>query len=233
MDESKIAPTFLRMEGKEQLHELWPTPMIMAKPFNQAFIEKLKEDIKPFLEDGAPGTFNATDIWQLPDLPETMLAVKDKMLELATKYFPQYAEMPLAPFRASKGYFRYTKSDSPYRITPHRHATTFGVGIYYIKTNEKNPGNLIIMDPRGGINWLNQFTAFKKIRVEEGMMLVHPGFLIHFVEPSDPDEGMYYGDRVAIVTNIHRTYEEFLEALKENEEEVKLLSSAGYYMKNA
>jgi len=230
-DESTFAPTFIRNETEEQLHELWATPVIVAKPFDDNFLKQLKEDVKPYIAPGAPGTFNSTDIWQLPDLPETMVAVKEKMLELTSKYFPKYAEMPLAPFRASKGYFRITKKNHPYRITPHRHSTTFGVGVFYINTEESNPGNLVLMDPRGGINWLNQFTAFKKIRVEEGQMIIHPGYLIHFVEPSTPEEGMYYGDRLCIVTNIHRSYEEFLESLKENENDVNMLASTGYYMK--
>ena len=230
-DESEFAPTYLRSDSNEQLHELWATPVIVAKPFGDNFLKQLKEDVKPFLEPGAPGTFNHTDLWQLPNLPDTMLQIKDKMLELTTKYFTRYAEMPLAPFRASKGYFRETKEEYPYKITPHRHATTFGVGVFYINTDDRNPGNLILMDPRGGINWLNQFTAFKKIRVEEGSMVIHPGFLIHFVEPSNDQMGMYYGNRLAIVTNIHRTYEEFLDTLKENDKDVQMLASTGYYMK--
>jgi hypothetical protein len=43
--------------------------------------------------------------------------------------------------------------------------------------------------------------------------------------------GMYYGNRLAIVTNIHRTYEEFLDTLKENDKDVQMLASTGYYMK--
>lgn len=221
--------TFINLDGDEQLHELWATPIIMARPFGDNFIKQLKEDVKPLLAPGAPGNFNQTDLWKLDNLPDTMLAVKDKMLELTTKYFTRYAEMPLAPFRASKGYFRNTKGDYPYRITPHRHATSFGVGLFYINVGEENPGNLMLMDPRGGINWLNQFTAFKKVRVEEGMMLIHPGYLVHFVEPSDAEKGMYYGDRLALVTNIHRTYDEFLETLKENDEEIHMMGTSGYY----
>ena len=229
--EDSSAPTYIKTNGQEQLHELWATPVITAKPFDDVFLKQLKLDVRQYLEPGAPGTSNATDLWQLPDLPETMLAVKDKMVELATKHFSGYAEMPLAPFRASKGYFRESKKEHPYRITPHRHSTTFGVGVYYIDVETKNPGNLTLMDPRGGINWLNQFTAFKKIRVEEGMMIVHPGYLVHYVEPSNPNYGMYYGNRLAIITNIHRSYEEFLDSLKENDDAVKLLASRGYYQK--
>jgi hypothetical protein len=232
MDENLFAPTYLRMEEKEKLHEVWATPIVTAKPFDDNFLRQLKEDVKPYLEPGAPGRFNHTDIWKLDNLPETMLAVKDKMIELMEKYFRQYAEMPIPPFRVSKGYFRETKPDGPYRITPHKHGNTLGVGVFYINAIEENPGNLVLMDPRGGVNWMNQFTTFKKIRVEEGLMVIHPGYLVHYAEPSNADKGMYFGDRLAIITNIHRTYDEFLEALKENEMGATMLATTGYYINN-
>lgn len=208
----------------EQCHMLWPTPVVVAKPFSEEFINKLREDMDYLMRPGAAGTFNHTDLWSLPDLPETMVAVKEKKLELMEKYYRPLAEMPLPKFSASKGYFRYNKNDGIYRITPHKHGNTIGVGMLYVTVDQRNPGNLVMMDPRGGVNWTNQFTAFKKIKVEEGLMLIHPGYLLHFVEPSNPDMGMHYGNRVAIVTSLHRTQEGFLEVLKEHD---KYLGSIG------
>lgn len=207
-------------QGEEVLHELWSTPVIMAKPFDEVFLSKLKEDVKYLLKDGAAGTKNQTDIWKLPDLPETMIAVRDKTMELAEKAFRHHCEMPLPPFRLAKGYFREIKENAPYRIMPHRHATTFGVGVFYIEVTDRNPGNLTMIDPRGGINWVNQFTAFKKVRVEEGLLIVHPGYLIHYVEPSDPNMGMFYDYRLALVTNVHRTQDEWIETLAKHDEEI-------------
>jgi len=205
-------------QGGEICEMLWPTPVIMAKPFSEEFINKLREDVQYLLKPGAAGTKNQTDLWSLPDLPETMIKVKEKKLELMEKYYRPLVEMPLPVFSASKGYFRYNVRDGVYRITPHKHGNTIGVGMIYITCDDRNPGNLVMMDPRGGVNWTNQFTAFKKVRVEEGLMLIHPGYLVHFVEPSDPDMGMHYGNRLAIVTSLHRTQEGFLEVLKQHDE---------------
>lgn len=199
-------------------HHLWPTPVVMAKPFSEEFIDGLRKDIAYLMKPGAAGTFNHTDLWSLPDLPESMIKVKEKKLELMEKHYRPLAEMPLPKFAASKGYFRFhIGEDGIYRITPHKHGNTLGVGMLYITCDERNPGNLVMMDPRGGVNWTNQFTAFKKVRVEPGLMLIHPGYLIHFVEPSNPDMGMHYNNRVAIVSNLHRTHEDFIQTLKENE----------------
>jgi hypothetical protein len=146
-----------------------------------------------------------------------MVAVKEKKLELMEKYYRPLAEMPLPKFSASKGYFRYNTTSGVYRITPHKHGNTLGVGMIYVTCDERNPGNLTMMDPRGGVNWTNQFTAFKKIKVEQGLMVIHPGYLMHFVEPSNPDMGMHYGNRVAIITALHRNQDDFLQVLKDHD----------------
>lgn len=214
-------------QGEEVCEMLWPTPIVMAKPFSKEFIDKLREDVKYLLKDGAPGTKNQTDLWSLPDLPDTMIKVKEKKLELMEKYYRPLVEMPFPVFSASKGYFRYVTESGIYRITPHKHGNTIGVGMIYINCDERNPGNLVMMDPRGGVNWTNQFTAFKKVKVEEGLMLIHPGYLLHFVEPSNPDLGMHYGNRLAIVTSLHRTQADFLEVLKTHDEYLGKIGSGG------
>jgi len=214
-------------EEQEVCHMLWSTPVIMAKPFGDNFVSQLKEDVKYLLKPNAPGTFNSTDIWKLPNLPDTMIQVKEKMIELFDKHFRPLSEMPLPKIKAWKGYFRVSDGNGPYLQMPHKHAQTYGVGIYYITAQDDNPGNLVLIDPRGGVNWMNQFTAFKKIRVEEGMMVIHPGYLLHYVEPSDPSKNMYYGERLGIITNLSRTYDDFLEVLKDKDVDKKLNSMIG------
>ncbi len=211
--------------GEEILHQLWYTPVIMAKPFDDVFLKEIRKDVAWMLEKGAPGTKNQTDIWKLDNLPETMIAVRDKTMEMAEKAFRPTCEMPLPPFRLAKGYFREVNPGSPYRIMPHRHATTFGVSVFYITVPESSPSNLVMLDPRGGINWTNQFSAFKKVMVEEGLLIVHPGYLIHFVEPVDPNKGMMYDYRLAMVSNIHRTQDEWIEVLAEQDEAITGMAS--------
>ena len=212
-------------QGEDVCHHLWSTPVVTARPFSDEFVKELTEEVQYLLQPGAPGTFNSTNLWDLPNLPPKMLEVKEKMIELMEKHYRPLAEMPLPAFKASKGYFRYSYEGGVYRITPHKHGNTIGVGIFYLKTDNRNPGNLVMIDPRGGVNWTNQFTTFKKIRVEPGLMLIHPGYLIHFVEPSHPDMGMHYGDRLAIITNIHRNHEDFIEVLRKHDNYIGKVAS--------
>lgn len=209
--------TVLKHDGEETTHWLWPTPIVIAKPFSDSFVKELQKEIKPVLEYAVK---NSIDVWQLPDLPEKMLEVQAKKLEIAERVFKADAEMPLPPMRIAKGYFRHTHPNIPYRITPHHHGSTLGVGVFYIKLNNDNPGNMVFIDPRGGMNYNNQFSPFKRVRLEEGMMIVTPGYLIHFIEPTDYNKPVYQ-ERLMIVSNIHRIYEDFLKELEAREEYIQ------------
>jgi hypothetical protein len=209
--------------GEEICHRLWETPVITVKPFSKEFVAQLREDIKDIV--AGPGQFNYTDIWRLPDLPETLTTVRDTIVELSEKYFRPYAEQPLPPLRISKGYFREV-NPGEYKVSPHKHSMNYGVAAFYITVPERNPGNLCFIDPRGGINWVNQFTPYKRIVVEEGMLVIHPGYLLHYVEPTDYSN-MMYDYRLALISGVKREYEEFLETLKEHDEFLAVYGATG------
>ena len=215
MENTHQPTTVLKLdEGQEeQCFKLWDTPIVLCKPFDKAFMAQLKKDVEPIVK--GPGQFNHTDIWALPDLPDTLIAVRDKIIELGEKYYRPYCETPMSPFRISKGYFRETKPGA-YRMSPHKHSFIYGVSCLYIEADPRNPGNLTLMDPRGGVTWLNQFSPYKRIPVEEGLLVIHPGYVLHYVEPTDYDRPVY-DYRLALISGLTRHYNEFLQALKENE----------------
>lgn len=217
--------TYLDSPGEEVCHRLWDTPVIVSRPFSKEFVDQLREDCKPIV--AGPGQFNHTDIWRLPDaeIPETLAAVRDKIVELSEKYFRPYAENPLPPLRISKGYFREVKPGD-YKVSPHKHSMNYGVAAFYVTVPERNPGNLCFIDPRGGINWVNQFSPYKRLQVEEGMLVIHPGYLMHYVEPTDYSNPMY-DYRLAIISGVKRDYDEFLQTLKENEEFLGVFGATG------
>jgi hypothetical protein len=210
--------------SSDQVHNLWQTPVVTARPFTDEFLDQLEQDVKYLLKPGAPGTLNKTNLWDLPDLPESMRIVEKTMVELTDKYYRPLAEMPLPPLFASKGYFREIKQDSVYRISPHKHAQTLGVGIIYLTVPKRNAGNLVMLDPRGGCLWHNQFTPFKRVAVERGLMVIHPGYLVHFVEPTDYDNAKF-DYRLAVISNIHWKHSDFIKELEKNEDAVYKMGS--------
>lgn len=216
--------TFLEIPNEEVCHNLWSTPVVTARPFTDDFLDKLEADVQYLLKPGAPGTLNQTNLWELPDVPESMQAVRDKFIELTEKYYRPTAEMPLPSLYCSKGYFREIHQNSVYRISPHKHAQTLGVGILYVNSTPRNAGNLVLMDPRGGVQWHNQFTPFKRVAVERGVMVIHPGYLLHFVEPTD-NNNPRYDYRLAVVSNIHWKHKDFIKELANNEEMITRMAS--------
>lgn len=222
--ELKKTITFLETPDEEVCHELWSTPVITARPFTNEFLDKVEADVQYLLKPGAPGTLNQTNLWDLPDLPDSMRQVQAKFLELAEKYYRPTAEMPMPPLYCTKGYFREIHQNSVYRISPHKHAQTLGVGIIYVNSTPRNAGNLMLMDPRGGVQWHNQFTPFKRIAVERGLMVIHPGYLLHFVEPTDNDNPRY-DYRLAIISNMHWKHSDFIKELAKNEEAITRMGS--------
>jgi hypothetical protein len=206
--------TVISHDGADKTHWLWATPVVISKPFDEQFMQQLKKDVAELLPIASK---NSVDVWSLPNLPDTMKAVMDKKVELANQVFNEDTEMPLPKLRIAKGYFRHIHENMAYRITPHHHGSTLGAGIFYISLNNENPGYLVLVDPRGGVNYTNQFSCFKRIKLEEGMMIITPGYLIHFVEPTDYSKPVYQ-ERLMIVSNIHRMYEDWIEVLKKNDE---------------
>ena len=209
--------TYIQPTTEDSCHNLWSTPVITAKPFTEEFIQQLEKDAEYLLKPGSPSTFNKTNIWELPDLPDSFREIEKKFVELTDKYYRPLTEMPLPPLFCSKGYFREIKQDSIYRISPHKHAQTLGVGIIYLTVPERNAGNLVMLDPRGGVQWHNQFTPFKRIAVERGLMVIHPGYVTHFVEPTDYNCARF-DYRLAIISNIHWKHSDFIKELAKNEE---------------
>lgn len=223
MSELDKVTTYIDTSHDECCHRLWDTPVVTAKPFSKEFVDQLREDVKEIVS--GPGQFNHVDIWQLENLPESLLIVKQKIIDLSEKYFRPYAESPLPPLRISKGYFRETKPGE-YKISPHKHTMNYGVSAFYITADKRNPGNLCLIDPRGGVNWVNQFTPYKRIPVEEGLLVLHPGYVLHYVEPTDYSNPLYEY-RLALISGVKRDYDEFLEALKENEEFCNVFGANG------
>ena len=77
--------------------------------------------------------------------------------------------------------------------TIHQHGAYHLAGTYYVKV-PKNCGQLVFRDPRPGamsnLFMLNRFDKgeFKKINLIDGLLMIWPSYLDHFVEPSQTDE---------------------------------------------
>ena len=77
--------------------------------------------------------------------------------------------------------------------TIHQHGLYHLSGVYYVKV-PKECGKLVFRDPRpgaiGNTFFQSQFAKgeFMKINITDGLLILWPSFLDHFVEPSQTDE---------------------------------------------
>ena len=77
--------------------------------------------------------------------------------------------------------------------TIHQHGNYHLSGVYYVKV-PKNCGQLVFRDPRPGaigntcLNKRFDRGEFRKINIVEGLLMLWPNYLDHFVEPSQTDE---------------------------------------------
>ena len=84
---------------------------------------------------------------------------------------------------------------------PHTHPLADISTAYYIKVPKlkKGEGSFVITDPRPAANWDRNFqeSTTWEYTVEEGMGIIFPGWLEHYVTPHNSDD-----DRICITTNI-------------------------------
>jgi len=79
--------------------------------------------------------------------------------------------------------------------TPHFHAESILVGVYYLRVPD-NSGDILFHDPRGSVNWVDPQTdkfptsvrPFYRYKPEPGTLLLFPGYLVHSVEANLSNE---------------------------------------------
>lgn len=94
--------------------------------------------------------------------------------------------------------------------SPHTHSGCHWSGVYYVKVPDTDPasrsGQIEFLDPRGGIAGANAlpgaecFSDRHSLIPREGMLLVFPPYLVHWVRPNESGE-----ERMSIAFNITYT----------------------------
>lgn len=85
----------------------------------------------------------------------------------------------------------------------HDHVGTLLACVYYVNTPQ-NAGDLLLVDPRGGVNWgsltENNITGikYKRVTPEAGKMVMFPAYVLHYVETNRSNQ-----PRISLSTNIY------------------------------
>ena len=84
----------------------------------------------------------------------------------------------------------------------HAHGGIAFAAVYYVNVPD-NSGDLLLLDPRGGVNWFsetagtNSSQIYHRIKPKAGHLVVFPGFLLHEVETNKSQD-----TRMCIANNI-------------------------------
>ena len=181
-------------------NEFWATPVWeIDTGFDDYFNTILVNDIAEMANKGVQYNIWDKDCYSMNTLKETIF----KCLDLAVKpYFPSFH--PYNP-QLIDGWGHRTKPGE--NLLLHAHPHVILVATYYAKV-PKDSGDLLLVDPRGTINWdwvsdskhprtLNG-VVYKRIEPTPGKLVIFPGYLAHMVDTNHSKE-----DRVSVAANIH------------------------------
>jgi uncharacterized protein (TIGR02466 family) len=180
-------------------NEWWVTPVWeIDTEFDDYFNQVLLADINNFNKIKKTDRYN---IWDY-DVP-SFNKLKSKIIEclqVTSEYFPDWIGFdPQLPF----GWIN--KNGPTTGLSLHAHESYLLVANYYVKC-PKDCGDLLLVDPRGGVNWNWERELeprplagikYKRITPIPGKLVIFPAYIIHTVEQNNSKE-----DRVSIATNV-------------------------------
>jgi hypothetical protein len=165
------------------IHLLFPTPVGV---FDH------RELLDPCLEEWSALTTKLTtdNAWRLvktPGFKNLARAFEARANEVMTAVGRQET------FTVKRGWLQAQRGN--FAVTPHTHPWDLLVAIFYLKV-PPGSGDLLIQDPAAGSMWCAYEDAqtgsggnvFKRISPYPGMMVVHPGHIVHSTLPNNTNE---------------------------------------------
>lgn len=176
------------------------TKDLFATPIFTTFFDDARE-LNSKIKQELNGT-NVVDIFQIdrPSIQELKSRIWKYTLDIAEKYNFYYPP--------GNVHGRYNIIKPNFSDTPHHHAGSMLVGIYYVDVPD-NAGDLLLHDPRNAVSWNNLnhepddpfpekfYRSYHRIKPYEGLLVFMPGFLEHSVETNLSGQ-----NRVSIVFNV-------------------------------
>lgn len=174
--------------------DLWATPLWVCElGLTKQFNDHLMSEISEIRAD--PGSdFN---VWN--HSADCLNKLKAMILAEVTEAVIGEG-MPNQKLSLKRGWVNYHRPGSS--LVMHNHGNATLACTYYIKA-PKNSGDLLLVDPRGGVNWgwesEGSIVGVKHKRVPpvEGSLVFFPGFLLHSVEENKSQQA-----RISLSSNI-------------------------------
>ena len=177
-----------------KINNLWSTPIVeidtkLDKEFNNILLKEL-------LTCTPSDNF---DVWKY-DMPALNYFKSYFMEVVNSEIKPRILEELDRDLILSRGWIN---TQEPGEHLPlHGHGGSLMTAVYYIKV-PSNSGDLLLTDPRGGVNWgysregKHDGIKYTRIIPEEGKLLIFPAYVLHSVETNNSDTY-----RISLATNL-------------------------------
>lgn len=178
-------------------HEWWVTPVWEIETgFDSTFNDEMLVEIANCKPPTNPYAFNIWD-YNTPRLSALRQKILSSVKDNAAEYFPNF-------FRFNPVLTRgwVNRQNPGQQLALHDHGGTLMACSYYIKSAD-NCGDLLLVDPRGGVNWewIQEGNIsgikYKRITPKEGKLVIFPAYVLHMVEINKSQQ-----TRISLATNV-------------------------------
>jgi len=173
-------------------NDWWVTPVWeIQTEFDDKFNQNLLLELKSFYSKKTIENTKDTNIWTMNS--PCIKKINSFIIEIVTRLTYDY----VAP-NYNKFQYQHTRGWANY-ILPgqamalHGHGGSKITATYYIQS-EKNCGDILLVDPRGGVDWDKEIdnntngAKFKRITPQTGKLIFFPSYVLHSVETNKSKE---------------------------------------------
>lgn len=174
----------------------WVTPVWEVQTdFTNRFNSNLLDEITEYYQSAPKDSLK--NIWtqSSPCITELNNKILDIVKEQTKQFISTSQYHDQFEFRHVRGWLNYNQTGQGKQI--HTHGGSKITATYYVNC-PANCGDLVLIDPRGGVDWDTvDGKKFETITPSTGSLIFFPSFVLHSVEPNASTEV-----RVSITTDI-------------------------------
>jgi uncharacterized protein (TIGR02466 family) len=177
-------------------HDWWATPVWeIQTDLNNRFNQGLLDEIDAYNNTRSHGDIE--NIWSCdtPHIAQLNKTILDIVSEHAAPFISTSENHEEFKFFHVRGWYNYNEPGCGKKI--HAHGGAKLTATYYANVPD-NGGDIVLVDPRGGVDWDTEGgRKFKSITPKTGSLIFFPSFLLHSVETNESTEA-----RISISTDI-------------------------------
>jgi uncharacterized protein (TIGR02466 family) len=201
-------------------NDWWVTPVWeIQTDFDKNFNDELLQELKSYYSTKSMENTKEPNIWTMktPCIKE----INQYLIDIVTELTYDYVAINYNKFeyQHTRGWANYNLPGQSMLL--HGHGGSKITATYYIQA-ENNSGDLMLVDPRGGVDWDKEIQAntngvkFKRIIPKPGKIVFFPSYVLHYVDVNKSKD-----IRISLTTDMQTYPSDLVEYFLETEKEKK------------